>query len=191
MAQVFHSSLHPSGAARGGGAIACDVRVVLEVHDIDPTNPAPQIAPATVLYDGLIANAPGFCTYALINATNIHCSVAFTFIWLAVDALVRSTLPGQNTRTRRTGSLLEGAECHVSNEPALQFYPEYIPAANELIEVNYRGRGHAIARVTNSASSGAHQRGGDDGVRGSVREIGIPAVRTSVDCETAALALLD
>jgi hypothetical protein len=191
MQQVFHSSQHPNGAARGGGAIACNVRVVLEVHDIDPTNPATQIAPATVLYDGLIANAPGFCTYALINARNIHCSVAFTFIWLAVDALVRSTLPGQNTRTRRTGSLLEGAECHVSTEPALQFYPEYIPAANELIEVNYRGRGHAMARVTSSASIAAHQRGGDDGVRGSVREIGLPLPRTSADCETAALALLD
>jgi hypothetical protein len=191
MQQVFHSSLHPSGAARGGGAIACDVRVVLEVHDIDPTNPATQIAPATVLYDGLIANAPGFCTYALINAGSIQCSVAFTYIWLAVDALVRSTLPEENTRTRRTGSLRDGAECHVSTEPALQFYPEYIPAANELIEVSYRGQGHAMARVTNSASIAAHQRGGDDGVRGSVREIGTPVPRTSADCETAALALLD
>jgi hypothetical protein len=191
MQQVFHSSVHPSGVARGGGAIACNVRVVLEVHDIDPTNPATQIAPATVLYDGIIANAPGFCTYALINAGSIQCSVAFTYIWLAVDALVRSTLPGQNTRTRRTGSLREGAECHVSNEPALQFYPEYIPATNETIEVSYRGQGHAMARVTNSASIAAHQRGGDDGVRGSVREIGMPVPRTSSDCETAALALLD
>jgi hypothetical protein len=191
MQQVFHSLLHPSGAARGGGAIACNVRVVLEVHDIDPTNPATQIAPATVLYDGVIADAPGFCTYALINAGSIQCSVAFTYVWLAVDALVRSTLPGQNARTRRTGSLREGAECHVSNEPALQFYPEYIPAANELIEVSYRGQGHAMARVINSASIAAHQRGDDDGVRGNVREIGMPVPRTSADCETAALALLD
>ena len=189
--QVFHSSAHPSGGARGGGAITCNVRVVLEVHDIDPTNPATQIAPATVLYDGLIANAPGFCTYALINARSMQCSVAFTFVWLPVDALVRSTLPGQNTRTRRTGSLRAGAECHVSTEPALQVYPEYIPAANELLEVSYRGQGHAMARVRNSASIVAHQRGGDDGVRGSVREIGLPVPRTAADCETAALALLD
>ncbi len=189
--QVFHSSLHPSGAARGGGAVACDVRVVLEIHDIDPTNPATQTAPATVLYDGVISNAPGFCTYALINAANMQCSVAFTYIWLAVDALVRSTVPGQNTRTRRTGSLLEGAECHVSNEPSLQFYPGYAPLANESIEVVYRGRGHAMARVIDSPSIAAHQRGGDDGVRGSVRQIGMPLPRTSADCETAALALLD
>ena len=48
-----------------------------------------------------------------------------------------------------------------------------------------------MARVTNSASIAAHQRGDDDGVRGSVREIGLPVPRTSADCETAALALLD
>jgi hypothetical protein len=191
MQQVFHSSLYPSGSPRGGGAVACDVRVVLEVQDIDPTNPATQIAPATVLFDDIIANAPGFCTYALINAGSIQCSLAFTYIWLPVDALVRGTLPGEDTVTVLTGSLLDGAECQVTTAPALEFYPEYIPAANELIEVSYRGQGHAMARVINSASIAAHQRGGDDGVRGSVREIGLPAPRTDADCETAALALLD
>ena len=191
MKQVFHSSLHPSGDARGGGAVACDVRMVLEVHDIDPTNPATQAAPATVLYDGIVADAPGFCTYALINAGSMQCSVAFTNIWLPVDALVRSTLPVEATTTVPTGSLLDGAECYVSTEPALQFYPEYIPEANQTLEVTYRSQGHAMARVTNSASIAAYQRGGDDGVRGSIREIGLPVPRTSSDCETAALALLD
>jgi hypothetical protein len=191
MQQVFHSWLHPSGAARGGGAVACNVRVVLEVHDIDPLNPATQIAPATVLYDDILANAPGFCTYALTNAGNIQCSVAFTYIWLPVDALVRSTPYEENTVTVLVGSLREGAECQVSTAPALEFYPEYIPAANELIEVSYRGQGHAMARVINSASVAAHRRGGDDGVRGSVRELGMPVARTSADCETGALALFD
>ena len=191
MQQVFHSSPYPSGSPRGGGAVGCDVRVVLQVQDIDPTNPATQIAPATVLFDDILAGAPGFCTYALINAGSIQCSLAFTYIWLPVDALVRGTPYGGNTVTVLTGSLLDGAECQVTTAPALEFYPEYIPAANELIEVSYRGQGHAVARVTNSASIAAHQRGGDDGVRGSVREIGLPVPRTSADCETAALALLD
>jgi hypothetical protein len=164
---------------------------VLEVQDINPSNPATQIAPATVLYDGVIANAPGFCAYALVNAGNLHLAVAFTYIWLPVDALVRSTLPGGNTFTVLTGSLLEGAQCQVSTTPALQFYPEYIPPANELISVSYRGQGHATARVIDSGSIAAHQRGGDDGVRGSIREIGIPQPRTSADCEIGALALLD
>jgi hypothetical protein len=65
------------------------------------------------------------------------------------------------------------------------------PALTTISEVSYRGQGHAMARVINSESIATHQRGGDDGVRGSIREIGIPTVRTSVDCETAALALLD
>ena len=37
MQQVFHSAEYTSGSPRGGGAVACDVRVVLAVHDIDPT----------------------------------------------------------------------------------------------------------------------------------------------------------
>jgi hypothetical protein len=191
MQQVFHSSLHPSGSPRGGGAVACDVRVVLEVHDIDPTNPATQVASATVLYDGVISSAPGLCTYALINAASMQCSVAFTYIFLAIDALVRSTLPQGNPTTTQVGSLLDGAECRVSDSPTLEFYPEYIPAANETIAVTYRSRGHAMGRVINAASIAAHKNGTDDGVRGSVRHIEAPAPRTSADCEMAALALLD
>jgi hypothetical protein len=191
MQQVFHSSLHASGAARGGNLVACDVRVVLEVHDIDPTNPGARILPATVLYDGLISNAPGFCAYALINAESMECSIAFTYVWLPIDALVRGTLPSSTAATVLTGSLLEGAACQITTGSELKFYVESIPPANELIEISYRGQGHAMARVINSASIEAHQRGGDDGVRGSVREIGLPVPRTSADCETAALALLD
>src|ERR1700686_1857257 len=189
--EVFHSSLHPSGTPLGGNGVSCNVRVFLELQDIDPTNPATEVAPATVLYDGIIANASSFCTYALINAGSMQGSAAFTYIWLPVDALVRSTLPGESTVTVLVGSLLEGAQCQVSTTPALQFYPEYIPAANELIEVSYRGQGHAAARVIDSASIAALENGGDDGVRGSIREIGMPVPRTSADCEIAALALLD
>jgi hypothetical protein len=159
----------------------------------DLTNPATPVAPATVLYDGVVANAPGFCTYALLNAASMQCSLAFTYIWLPADALVRTTLPGGNAVTVLIGSLLDGAGCQITTGSVLQFHPEleYIPAANELIEVSYRGQGHAMARVINSASIAAHLRGGDDGVRGSVREIEMPVPRTSADCETAALALLD
>ena len=179
MQQVFHSSLHPSGSARGGAAVACDVRVVMQVQDIDPANPATQVAAATVLYDGVISSAPGFCTYALINAATMQCSVAFTYIFLAIDAVVRTTLPGENPVTAQAGTLISGAECRVSDSPTLEFYPEYIPPANEAIEVTYRSSGHAAARVVNSASIAAHQNGADNGVRGSVRQIAIPVPRTS------------
>jgi len=191
MGQVFHSAEHPSAAGRGGIAVASDLRVVLEVHDIDPANPASLVAPATVLYDGVLAGTPGFAVYALVNAKSILCSVAFTRTTLPVDALVRSTPPSQSSKTRRAGSLLDGADCRVSEEPALQFYPQYAPLANETVEVSYRGKGRARARVIDAASISAHATVSDDGARGGVWQVGMPAPRTSADCETAALALLD
>ena len=36
--ETFHSSVHPAGSGVGGAAIAADVRFVLEVQDIDPSN---------------------------------------------------------------------------------------------------------------------------------------------------------
>lgn len=191
MEQVFHSAEHASGNEVGGEPVPSNVRAVLEVHDIDPQNPGSQVAPATVLFDGVLTNAPGFVTYALVNAMNMECSVAFTRITMPVDAMVRSTIPEQTPRTRRTGGLLDGAECNVSEEPSLRFYPQYVPAANELIQVTYRGRGRARARVTDSVSVVAHRLGNDDGVRGAERDVQMPAPRTSADCERAGAALLE
>jgi hypothetical protein len=191
MQQVYHSSEYPNGSPRGGGGVACDVRIVLQAQDIDPASPAAQVAPATVLYDGVISNAPGFCTYALISTANMQCSVGFTYVYLATDAIVRTTVPGESPETQTTGSLLKGGQCRISNTPSLEFYPEDVPAANESIEVTYRGQGHAMARVLNSASIAAHQNGADNGVRGEMRQIAAPLPRTSADCEIAALALLD
>jgi hypothetical protein len=108
-----------------------------------------------------------------------------------VDTEVRSALPGQSYTTRIVGSQKEGAQCTITSSSALDFYPQYAPAANELIEVHYRGLGHALARVTNPASIAAQQRGIDNGLHGAVRHLKEPPARTSTDCEMAALALLD
>ena len=189
--QMFHSSGHPAGAARGGEAIAVDVRVVLEVHDIDPANPGTWKVPATVLYDDVIANAPGYCTYALINAGRMQCSTTYTLLGSPINALIRSTPDQQATRTRREGGLLEGADCKVTESGTLEFYPEYAPGAKEFIEVHYRGRSRARARVMDPVSVEAHRRGADDGVHGAVRQVALPVPCTSSDCEQAALALLD
>jgi hypothetical protein len=167
------------------------VRIVLEVHDIDPANPATQVGASTVLYDGVIPNTPGFCRYVLVNAMEMNCSIAFTRITQTMDAVVRSCVPGQSFRTRLTGSLADGGECGLSEEPSLHFYPSTIPNPNELIHVSYRSRGRARARVMDPVSVVAHRHGSDDGVRGAVRQVLLPSPRTSADCEHAALALFD
>jgi len=189
--QIFHSSVHPAGSGFGGAEVAADVRVLLELQDIDPTNPATLVAPPTVLYDGVIPGAPDFCTCALANSANLQCAIAFTRLIQAVDAEVRSALPGQGYITQLVGSLEEGAQCEITSSSALEFYPQYAPAANQLIEVHYRSLGPALARVTNPASIAAQQRGIDNGLHGAVRHPKEPPARTAADCEMAALALLD
>lgn len=189
--QVFHSSQHPAGAGRGGGTKAADLRLMLEVHDITLADGGTQAAPAIVLYDGVIANAPANCTYALVNSTAMHAMISYTRLVRVTEAQVATTLPGQSARTRLVGSLSEGAQCRVSDSGQLRFYPAYVPAANETIRVSYRSGRRAMARVTDSASIAALSRGSDDGVRTAVRSVSWPAPRTSEECETAALALLE
>ena len=188
--QIFHSSVHPSGSAIGGAEVPADVRIVLEVHDIDPSNPATQVAPSTVLYDGVISSAPDFCTYVLVNAANVQCSIAFTRLIQAVDAEVRSALPGQSYVTQLVGPLSDGAECDVTSSAELEFYSAYVPAANQMIEVHYRGQGRALARITNPVSVTAQACGVDNGLHGVVRHAKEPPARTAADCENAALAFL-
>jgi hypothetical protein len=189
--QMFHSSAHPAGAGRGGQDVPASVRVVLEVHDIDPANPGSMTRPSTVLYDGVLPNAPALCTYALVNAANLHCSIAFSRLLRLPNVQVRSARQAEGFRTRLVGARSEGAECRVSGDPAVQFFPQSIPAANEQIVVRYRGSGQSVARVKDGVSVAAESGGWDDGVRGAVLEAKSPPPYTSVDCENAALALLD
>jgi len=188
--QLFHSSLHPAGSAYGGAPIPADVRIVLTLQDIDPGNPATQVSPATILCDAVISAAPGFCAYALIDAVNLQCSIAFTQYIQAVDAEVRTALPGQSFVTLPVGDLSEGSQCDTTSSELI-FYSSYVPATNQQIEVHYRGRGRALARITNPVSIAAQAKGIDNGVHCAVRHFKQPPARTAADCEYAALAILD
>ncbi len=198
--QIFHSAANPAGTGVGGAQVTANVRLVLEVHDIDPTNPATMVAPATILYDGVISGAPAFCTYALVNSPGLYCAIAFTRLIEAVDVEVRTSLPGQPYVSRLVGPLSSGCECNTVSGTTLDFFTAYVPTTNQYIEVHYRGQygsesllatvGRAMARVTNPASITAQQRGIDNGVRSAVRHLKSPPARTTADCENAALAML-
>jgi len=189
--EIYHSSLHPAGSGWGGAAVPADVRFVLEVQDIDPTNPATMVAPATVLYDGVIANTAGFCEYALVNATSMQCSIAYTYATHISLAEVRTALPSASYVTQLVESLSNGGECEIASSTSLDFYPQYVPPLNTLIVASYRGSGRAAAEVMNSTSVASLASGPDNGVRGIVRTMKIPSTRTQADCENAALAILD
>jgi hypothetical protein len=189
--ETYHSSVRPAGSGRGGAMVAADVRFVLELQDIDPSNPATLVAPAVVLFDGVITNAPAFCAYALVNATSMQCSIAYTYVTHISLAEVRTALPSASYVTQLVESLSDGGECEIASSTTLDFYPEYVPALNTLIVASYRGSGRAAAEVVNSASVAALHSGADNGVRGIVRAMKAPAARTQADCENAALGILD
>lgn len=189
--EVYHSSLHPAGSGWGGAAVPADVRFVMEVQDIDPANPATLVAPAAVLYDGVIPNAMGFGEYALVNATSMYCSIAYTYVTHISLAEVRTALPDSSYVTMLVESLSNGGECLIASSTSLDFYPQYVPPLNTLIVASYRGSGRAVAEVMNSAGVASLQGGDDDGVRGMVRTMKTPSARTQSDCENAALAILD
>lgn len=154
-------------------------------------NPATLVAPATVLYDGVIPSAPGFCTYAVVNAVSMQCNIAYTYVAHISLAEVRTALPEENYVTQLVGSIWDGATCDITSDPSLDFYSQYVPALNQLIVASYRGSGRAVAQVENEDSVAALQNGPDDGTRGTVRVAKTPGARSDIDCENAALAMLD
>ena len=189
--ETYHSSAHPAGDGLGDTAVTADARLVLEVQDINPAVPATIVAAPTVLYDDVIAHAAGFCTYALVNAINMQCSIAFPYATHISLAEVRTALPNTNYETQIVGSLSGGAQCSVASSTTLDFYPQYVPPLNALMVASYRGSGRAVAEVVNSASMAALANGSDNGSRGVVQTMKIPSARTQSDCENAALAILD
>jgi hypothetical protein len=171
--ETYHSSVHPAGSGWGGAIVPADVRLVLEVQDIDPTNPATLLAPATVLYDNVIASAPGFCTYALVNAVSMQCSIAFTYVaHLALPEVRTSSVNTDGSFstfvTELVGPAADGGQCLITSGPGLSFYVQYKPVTNQLIVASYRGSGRAVAQVENATSVAAIASGADDGTRGSV-----------------------
>ena len=189
--QTYHSSAHPAGDGLGGTGIRADVRFVLEVQDINPAVPATIVASPTVLYDDVIVDAAGFCTYALVDAISMQCSIAFPYTTHISLAEVRSALPGAGYVTQIVGAISDGAQCSIASSTTLEFYPQYVPPLNTLIVASYRGSGRAVAEVVNSASMATLANGSDNGSRGIARMMKTPSARTQTDCENASLAILD
>jgi hypothetical protein len=189
--QTYCSSAHAGANGRGGDTIAAAMRVVLSVHDVDPNNPGTLALPATVLFDDVLATAPSFANYATVNGADLHAQVAYTRLQEMVNVEVRSMIPGEAFRTRLAGALADGGECYISTAGELHFYPPYPPEADEQIVVSYRGSARAIARVQDTGSIASHAVGGDAGRRSFVKRMKVPKAQTSIDCENAALALLD
>ncbi len=189
--QSYYSSQHGPNHQRGGDAVGAGVRFVLSVHDVNPNDPGTLAAPATVVYDDVQWSTPSFGVYAVVDGSSLHFDLSFTRVTQTAAAEVRSMKPGGSFRTRLTGALADGGECYVTAAGNLHFYPPYPPDPYEQIIVTYRGSGRAMARVQDTNSISGHHKGADNGQRIYVKGLKLPNAPSSIDCENAALAVLD
>jgi len=187
--QPYHSSAHPASSPLGGADVAAAVRAVLELTETDPASPGTSVSAA--LFDGFIANAPTLADYAVVNAAQMNCALSITHIVQGTAAMVRSALPGADFQALHVGPVAQDNDCELVPGPQLRFFERHVPVFQERIVLSYRGGGQAVARVVDATSVASLQQPNDDGMRSTVRSVGSPPPFSSVDCENAALAMLD
>ena len=189
--QIYCSSAHEGGHGRGGDTIAAAMRVVLSVHDVDPNNPGTLALPATVLFDDVFGSVPAFASYALANGADLHAQVAYTRLQRVVNAEVRSMIPDQAFRTRRPGSWRTAASATSRRRANCISIHRIRRSPMSRLWCRTAASARAIARVQDTNSIASHNVGADSGRRSVVRRMNVPPAPTSIDCENAALALLD
>jgi hypothetical protein len=172
----------------GGFYLSSGGNVVLEVQDMTggvATTPV-------ILYSGWVANAPGTMTLALINSANLQCSIASFEVSQQGPVGVVSIPPGGGPVVRRMGTTAQGADCVVDRAGKLRFYSTSVPATGELVAISYRTSHRAVARKANTQSIAQQSRNGQlPGMAVWMGTVTSPPARSSMDCENAALALLD
>ena len=189
--QSYASSLCNGSNARTSQVWFGNTQVVLTMREIDPTNASTTSVAQTVLFDGILLNVPAYADYLPLWGQSLTCTLGHASATNEGAVWVRSAAPGQAWRTRLIGDVTAGAECYLTSTPELHFTAASEPVSNEQLEVFYRARGLACARVTAPQSIQALQNSEGQGTRAAVLRVGAPVPRTSLDCEQAACALLD
>jgi hypothetical protein len=188
------------GAVQGfGGAagVAAPMDVVFELVDEGTASNTP----ATVLYDsaaasGTLTGTPSTCAFAVVNATQLFGSVGSVSVMRLGSMWVVSTLPSGGSRTRLIGVAGQGVDCSVSDGTAggaqgrVTFLAGRVPVPGERIRVSYRGQRRSVARLANGASIASEAVNGGAGTSRWLGRVTLPVARSSVDCESAAQAVL-
>lgn len=184
-----YNSIDDSGARTYGGTyLNSGGNVVLEVQD---TTGGVATAPV-ILYSGSVVSISGAMTVALINSSNLQCSIASFEISQQGPIWVVSTPPGGGAVVRRIGTTAQGADCRIERTGKLRFYSTSAPQEGELVAISYRTTHGAVARLANVASIAQESNNGQlPGTAGWIGSVVSPAARSSMDCENAASALLD
>jgi hypothetical protein len=141
------------------------------------------------LYEGDIASLPGSCTVVAASSINLIGTMRALNLTDLGSGWVVSTPANGGPRTRRIGSAMQAAECHLESAGQLIFYNGFAPAVGERIAVSYRTVGRAVGRAVNAESQQQLTQAGLPPVVMWIGSVASPAARSSQDCRNAALAL--
>jgi hypothetical protein len=172
--------------AFGGGLVTAPMSVVFELQDLGTSSNTP----ATVLYDGNVVSSPSSCSFVAVNSVQLIGSMGYCRVTQTASAWVASTLPSGVKMTRLVGIAGEGVDCKISAIGKVTFFAGRVPIAGELVTVTYRGRQRAVARLEDAQSVAAEAAAGVPGTAQWLGKVLKPAARSSVDCESAARAVL-
>jgi hypothetical protein len=170
----------------GGDAVDAPLRVVIEVVDLGL---ASSTLP-TVLYDGAMAVSPLQCVFAPVNSVQLNGSVGRVSLQQTGSCLVVTTATDGTTRTRRQGTSGSGADYSLSSSGMITFAAGLLPQPGDLVTVQYRRGARAVARVTDDTAEYVKASLGLPGVPSWQGRVTTPSTRSSVDCASAARALL-
>jgi hypothetical protein len=184
--QTYYAMVDGVVQAFGGGLVTAPMDVVFELQDLG----ASSNTPATVLYDGSVVSSPASCSFVAVNSVQLFGSIGYCRVTQMGSAWVVSTLPSGVKMTRLVGVAGEGVDCTVSTTGKVTFFAGRVPIAGELVSVTYRARQRAVARLEDAASAAAEAAGGVPGTAQWLGKVVRPAARSSVDCESAARAVL-
>jgi hypothetical protein len=184
--QTYYAQVDGVIESFGGGLVASPVSLVFEILDLGNASNTP----ATVLYAGAIASSPASCTFAAVNSCSLTGSVGACSVTQTGSVWIVSTLAGGAEQTRLIGTVGQGVDCAVSATGTVTFMTGRIPVPGEIVNVLYRARERAVARLEDPASVAAEAAGGMPGTERWLGKVIRPVARSSEDCEAAAQAVL-
>jgi hypothetical protein len=187
--QAFYASVNGVVERFGDGFVDAPLSLVFEIRDLGSSSNTP----VTVLYDGAMASSPIQASVVAANSTQLFGSVGAVRLRRTGSAWIVTADPTTGTPgTRLAGNSTDGVDCRFVASPTtrLSFFPGRIPPPNEPIQVRYRGRRRAVARLENATSVVKEAAGGGLGTARWLGKVLRPTARSSEDCENAAQAIL-
>jgi hypothetical protein len=184
--QAYYAMVDGVVETFGGGVVAAPMNLVFDLQDLGDSS----TTPATVLYDGGVVSSPASCSFVAVNSVQLFGWMGYCRVTQTGSAWVVSTLPSGVKMTQLIGVAGEGVDCKISVAGKVTFFAGRVPVAGEIVTVTYRGQQRAVARMEDPASVAAEAAGGVPGTAQWLGKVLKPVARSSMDCESAAMAVL-